>query len=253
MPVLTQSKLDAIQSSCMQERRLKHKHQVFTVLLLAASLQACGGGSSSSSSSPPVTSVPQDKLDGMNPSLWEIGPIINGKNYSVGAQARPTQTPDGWSIDFPNATEGGSIHYVTMPSVPLDNYERIHIKYRIEANPGVILYATSDPNAPSMLVLYFQRADDNWSGTAKYESYRWWASFRIQSPLVPGEYEVFAPFDQVWTAVQSSSTVTNWNEFLEARKNAGRIGFTLGGGSGLGHGVSASGPARIVVTHFGVE
>ena len=42
-------------------------------------------------------------------------------------------------------------------------------------------------------------------------------------------------------------------EFAEAIANASRIGFVLGGGDGLGHGVYATGPLRIVVTGFEVR
>ena len=50
-----------------------------------------------------------------------------------------------------------------------------------------------------------------------------------------------------------SSRESNPSDFKSAIDNAGRIGFVLGGGDGLGHGVFATGPARIVVTGFTVE
>jgi hypothetical protein len=72
-------------------------------------------------------------------------------------------------------------------------------------------------------------------------------------PLKAGEYEVVAGFNENWTAVQISSAFTNSAAFQNALKSAGRIGFTLGGGDGYGHGVYATGPARLVVTSFKVE
>jgi hypothetical protein len=61
------------------------------------------------------------------------------------------------------------------------------------------------------------------------------------------------PLNGNWTAVQSSSARTNPAAFRAALAAADRIGFVLGGGDGFGHGVFATGPARLVVTSFRVE
>jgi hypothetical protein len=53
--------------------------------------------------------------------------------------------------------------------------------------------------------------------------------------------------------VQSSSARTNPAAFRAALAEADQVGFVLGGGDGYGHGVFATGPARIVVTDFRVE
>ena len=98
-----------------------------------------------------------------------------------------------------------------------------------------------------------QREGDDWSGVGQYETYRWWASFKSQTPLIAGNYEIIAPFDQKWTAVQTSDALTNNTAFNDALLHANRVGFTLGGGDGLGHGVYATGNAKIVVTEFVVE
>lgn len=47
----------------------------------------------------------------LNPSLWTIGPIINGVNYSHGMPLHPSTDGAGWSFDFPQS--GGSVHYIS--------------------------------------------------------------------------------------------------------------------------------------------
>ena len=59
--------------------------------------------------------------------------------------------------------------------------------------------------------------------------------------------------DLRWGAVMGGTAATNPSEFAAALANASRIGFVLGGGDGLGHGVYATGPLRLVVTGFEVR
>ena len=56
-----------------------------------------------------------------------------------------------------------------------------------------------------------------------------------------------------WTAVSTSSARTNPAGFQAALAEADQVGFVLGGGDGYGHGVFATGPARLIVTEFRVE
>ncbi|MBA3729320.1 MAG: hypothetical protein H0W92_00715 [Sphingomonas sp.] len=46
---------------------------------------------------------------------------------------------------------------------------------------------------------------------------------------------------------------TNPMGFRSALANADEVGFVLGGGDGLGHGVFATGRARLIVTSFRIE
>jgi hypothetical protein len=104
-----------------------------------------------------------------------------------------------------------------------------------------------------MITLYFQQAGDNWSGRGPFEGYRWYATFAQHSPITPGERVLVAPLNGNWTAVQTSSARTNPGAFRAALANADQVGFVLGGGDGVGHGVHATGPARLIVTDFRVE
>ncbi len=185
-------------------------------------------------------------------SDWTIGPIIRGRNYSRGMPLRPTPRPGGgWQVELPQAPR--SIHYVTFRHGSLAGKSRIVMRYRIEADPGVRIVPRTAPASPSMITLYVQRRGDDWSARGPYEAYRWFASFATQSPVIPGEHVLIAPLSGNWTAVQSSTARTNPAAFRAALANADEVGFVLGGGEGLGHGVSATGRARLIVTSFRIE
>lgn len=183
--------------------------------------------------------------------IWEIGPVIRGRNYSVDTPASPAQSRGGMVIPVPLAP--GSVHYVTMPSGSLAGAHRIVMRYRVEMAPGVTIRPITAPASPSIITLYFQRGGDDWSARGRFETYRWYATFASQSPIAAGDHTIVAPLTGNWTAVQSSSARSNPGGFAAALAGAGRVGFVLGGGDGYGHGVFATGPARIVVTDFRIE
>ena len=187
-----------------------------------------------------------------DPSAWVIGPIIRGRNYSVGMPLHPTpRRGGGFHIDLPRAP--GSVHYVTFPHGSLAGKRRIVMRYRVEADRGVRIEPTTVPSLPSMITLYFQRAGDNWTARGRFETYRWYATFATRSPIVAGEHVMVARLDGLWTAVQTSTARTNPAAFQAALAGADQVGFVLGGGDGFGHGVHATGRARLVVMEFRVE
>jgi hypothetical protein len=206
-------------------------------LLPLALLSACGDS---------VRAAPAD------PAAWTIGPIVRGRNYSQGVPLHPVpRRGGGFQIDLPRAP--GSVHYVTFRHGPLTARRRLVLRYRIEADPGVRILAASDGRSPSMITLYFQRSGDNWSGRGRFEAYRWYATFATRTPILPGSHEIVAPLDGPWTAVERSSARTSPAAFRAALAGADQVGFVLGGGDGYGHGVFATGRARLVVTEFRVE
>ena len=185
-------------------------------------------------------------------AAWSIGPIIKGRNYSQGVPRHPSpRRGGGWQVDLPQRP--GSLHYVTFPHGSLAGKSRIVMRYRIEAAPGVRIAPATAPESPSILTLFFQRGGDNWSARGRFEAYRWYATFASQSPIQPGQHEIAASLSGNWTAVMTSSARTNPSGFRDALANADQVGFVLGGGDGYGHGVYATGPARLVVTDFRVE
>ena len=182
---------------------------------------------------------------------WTIGPIIRGRNYSRGMPLRPTpRRGGGFVIDLPQAP--GSVHYVTFRHGSLAGKRRIVMRYRVEANAGVRLVPRTAPQGNAMITPYFQRAGDSWNARGPFEAYRWYATFATQNPT-PGEHVIVAPLDGNWTAVETSSARTNPAGFRDAVANADQVGFVLGGGDGYGHGVYATGRARLIVTEFRVE
>lgn len=213
------------------------------IMLLAGGALLAGGVDQS------ANAQPRSYLD---PAAWTIGPLIRGRNYSVGMPFHPSgQRGGGWYIDLPIAP--GSVHYVTFRHGSLRGVRRLILRYRVVAAPGAAIVPTDDPTSASIITLYFQRAGDNWSARGPFETYRWYATFASRSPISPGTFEIVAPLDGNWTAVQSSSTRSHPEAFREAVLHADEVGFVLGGGGGYGHGVSATGWARLIVTDFRVE
>ncbi|HEX8571323.1 MAG TPA: hypothetical protein VF759_01080 [Allosphingosinicella sp.] len=206
-----------------------------------AVLAACGDSAAAGADSPPASS-----------GGWTIGPIVRGRNYSKGVPLHPEpRRGGGWQVELPRAP--GSLHAATFRHGPLAGKRRIVMRYRIEAAPGVRILAASDGRSPGMITLYFQRSGDSWSGRGRFETYRWYATFATHSPLAPGEREMVAPLDGPWTAVTTSSARSSPGAFRSALAAADQVGFVLGGGDGYGHGVFATGRARLVVTDFRVE
>jgi hypothetical protein len=177
---------------------------------------------------------------GKLPAGWTA--ITDGKDYGARVE------PDG-SFDFPIAPD--SVHYVTRSCAGLNPSGGIRMRYRIVADPGVEFVPVGGPSAAAAgPALYFQRGGDDWSGRGKYERYRWWATFATPCPIVPGEFEIIARFDQRWTAVLSSNSDDFPEEFREALRHANRVGHTWGGWTGAGHGDQASGKARFELIAF---
>lgn len=190
---------------------------------------------------PPPVAAPADPMVADN---IEVGPIIDGTNYSKGVPVRPAAHPEGWSIEF------GEPHYVTFRHGPLTGKSRVVLRFRLEGEPGTVLAPPCCPGFIGLVTLYFAARDNDW----RQDGGRWWASSAtLQAPTVPGAYEIVAPIDGPWSSVTSMTSASDPAAFARALANADRVGFTLGGGDGLGHGLAADRPTRMVVTYLGVE
>lgn len=187
----------------------------------------------------------------LNPGAWEIGPVIRGESRSRLMPASPSPGP-GRAFQIALPGPGGSLNYVTTRHGSLAGKRRIVFSYRIEAAPGVRVVPRTAPQLPAQITLYFQRRGDNWSGRGPFEAYRWYATFATREPT-PGSHRMVVPLTGNWTAVQHSSARSNPAAFASAIAEAEQVGFVLGGGDGYGHGVFATGPARLIVTEFRVE
>ena len=179
-------------------------------------------------------------------SAWEIGPVIAGRNYSLGL-ARPTTTTDGWAFSIGPRHEP---HYVTFRHGSLRGKTRIRMRFRIDGPASAIVYgAKCATAAPAAVTLFFQRRDDDW----RRDGGRWWASFASMPLTGPSrEREVVAALDGRWTSVMTMSAANSPAAFAAAKAQADRVGFTFANCTGLGHGARATVPVRFVVTHFEV-
>lgn len=185
---------------------------------------------------------------------WQIGPTINGKNFSVGMPSRLYDSQEGASFDFPFPRESaGHVHYVTTETGPLDRARSVTLRYRIDAAPGTRFIARERTDRPATLSLYFQRRGDNWSAQRQYETFRWYVAADHMIPLTPGVHEVTVDLIDDWKAVSNSTATSNPRAFREALANASRIGFVLGSAGGRGHGVYSTAPARFTVLDFEVR
>jgi hypothetical protein len=211
-------------------------------MFVALGLASCN---SSTPDNPPTPTT----TDQQPASAWTIGPIIDGKDYSTGPQ-HPTPTPAGPSFAIP--LNPGSVHYITYHHGPLTGATTFTLHYRIDAAPGVEIKPISNPAQQSILALYFQRAGDNWSGTGKYDGYRWYSSAR-NMPVTPGDHTITASITDNWGGVETFNNKTNATEFRDAWDNADEIGFCIGGGTGVCHGVFATGKATLTILDFSVE
>lgn len=162
---------------------------------------------------------------------WNLGPTIDGKNYSTGSV-------NGNVITVQDA------HYITKAATgPLTG------TMSVTFNLSAPLTGTATPEngcgpAPATVTLYFQQAGDNWETDGK----RWWAKFATVTLDHAGDYTMTVPMDGAWTSVQDMTAANNPQAFADAKANPSRVGFTIGNCTGLGHG--GTGPAVLTIQSF---
>jgi hypothetical protein len=188
-------------------------------------------------------------------SSWEIGPIIRGKNYSVGMPLRPAPTRNGWSFDFPaGSRQAGHVHYVTFNPGPLSQASRIVVRYRVDAAPGTRFVPQQHPKLPGTVSLFLQRRGDNWSARGQYSYFRWYAPSHTVREITPGVHEMSVRLDDPqWTAVMGQRAAGNPEAFRAALGQTSRLGLVFGSARARGHGVFATAPARFELIDFRIE
>lgn len=206
---------------------------------------------------PAAPVVAQDRAVRPPPAdAWEIGPVIRGRNYSVGMPPSPSPVRGGeWAFDFPVGSEAaGHVHYVTAPAPDLSRFSRISYTYRVEAAPGTRFIPRETPDVPATVSLYIQRRGDDWSGRRSRAHFRWFAPTAHVTPLAPGTFRVTISLsDPAWTQVWGQPAASHPREFAAALADADRIGLLFGSSSARGHGVFASRRARFVLVDFRME
>ena len=186
---------------------------------------------------------------------WEIGPIIRGKNYSVGMPLRPAATQDGWTFDFPvGSRKAGHVHYVTFDPGRLSAASRIVVRYRVDAAPGTRFLPQEQPNRPGTVSLFLKRRGDNWSARGAYNYFRWYAPASSVREIAPGLHEISVRLDDPqWTAVLGQRAEEQPEAFRAALAQAGRVGLVFGSTRARGHGVFATAPARFELLSFRIS
>lgn len=210
-----------------------------TALILAAAAVSLVGINPATAAGPPA-------------DMWEIGPVIRGKNYSRGMPLRPTETRAGASFEIPGPTAAdGHVHYLTIPTRPLAGARRITLTYRIDAAPGTRFVPQEVPDEQATLSLYFQRAGDGW--TTRQPDWRWYAPFDRLVPLRAGTHTVTIGLNEDWIAMTGPSAFANPRGFRAALENTARVGFVFGSSGRRGHGVYATKSARFTVLDFRID
>ena len=208
------------------------KSETLVAGLIAGSLSVVGSHALAKSSAPA--------------GAWQIGPVIDGRNYSRGLSS-PSQFRDGWGFQIGPASEP---HYVTFRHGSLHGKRQIRMRFRVEGPAGARIFGAKCPlNSPSAVTLYFQRSGDDWST----DGGRWWATFATRQLNGPtGETEIVAPLNAKWSSVIRKNAANSPAEFAAAKLYADRVGFTFANCEGFGHGARATAPVRFVVTKFHV-
>lgn len=222
-------------------------HLLLALFLLLAACEDRGNGTWADEAGPcgAVIGSPGGTTEA---ARWYIGP----GDRSLGMPRHPAPHPEGWSFDFPLAGKG-HVHYLTFNHGPLTGKSRIVMRYRIEAAEGVKIHpqSTGEQNF-SQLAPYFQRRGDTW--LPDREHYRWFVAEQHRSmPLVPGTFELVVSLDGEWGAAVRSTSENNPEAFKAAKLQTECVGFVMGGGDGVGHGVYATGPAKFVLLDYRVE
>lgn len=199
-----------------------------------------------------LAAIPAPSAAQPSAGAWEIGPFIRGRSLSPGMPSRLDATEQGpsFAIPGPDASDG-HVHYVTVPTRPLEGARRITLRYRIDAPRGTRFVPQEDPGRTATLSLYFQRRGDSW--TMRHPDYRWYAPNDRVVPLSPGTHEISIGLDEDWIAMTGPGAHANPRGFAEALAQTARVGFVFGSDGGRGHGVYATQPARFTILDFEIE
>ena len=187
------------------------------------------------------------------PRAWSI-------RYSVGLPPHPApRDKGGWYFDFPSAP--GSVHYVTA-AVDMTASESVTANIEVTTTGMPTFDYALDPNNtcsyPAHVRFLLQQKDDDLSGIAGKQYYRWW-SINAAYALAAGSTTLTAQISDhsQWVSVfgeRADATAAATAGFKQAMQNLGAVGFAFGGGCFYGHGVRVSGGrARFAIISYAVK
>lgn len=228
--------------SLRYQRRAMVAHMKMKSAVIAATVAASALGSIA------IAAVPLAQQ-------WEIGPIIRGKNYSVGMPLQPVATPKGWYFDFPhNSRADGHVHYVTFAPGSLAGKSQIVVRYKVTAARGTRFVPQEHPELPGAVSLFFQRRGDTWSAKGRYEHYRWYAPNHAVQNIAPGVHQMTVSLrDPEWISVFGKNPSENPAAYAAALRDTDRLGLVFGSTAARGHGVFATAPARFELLSFAIK
>lgn len=181
---------------------------------------------------------------------WRIGPVIKGRNYSIGMPSTLARGPQGATFAFPQEGQG-EMHYATLPTGPLEGARTITVRYRIDAAPGARFIA-QETGETGTIGLAFQRAGDNWSGRGRFAGYRWYSPAAV--PLAAGTHTITASLDDPrWVGVMGAQSGSDPQAFRQALTDTESVSLTFGSAGRRGHGVFATAPARFTLLDFRID
>lgn len=169
--------------------------------------------------------------------------------YSNGVQQPQPYGPTGCVVTF---DERWTAHYLTHAG--MKGTQLLSAVIQVSAPIGTKFdfpRAGNSGTRPAGFGLFFQRSGDNLTGSGKYAHYRWWNRNRVA--LAEGVIQVNGNLldPSEWTNVWGQSGADHPAEFADAVREMGVSGFTFGGGSFYGHGVTAGpGAATFTVVEF---
>jgi len=191
----------------------------------------------------------------LDPALWEIGPVINGRSYSPGMPLHPSPEVRGWSFNFPHFD---GVYPAVVP-------RRVVGYLSTTVNPRALLSGTAvrmvfdivgdakftatEGDAPARVRLFLQRRGDTWN----QEHYRWWSVGYVDLGI--GSHILTANLTgQQWISVygKRGDDPSAARGFAVALADVANIGMTFGG-TFAGHGVYATGQAKFILKDYTLD
>lgn len=181
-------------------------------------------------------------------AVWNIGPVINGKDYSQGMPKVMPQDGQGYYFDFPPSP--GGVDYIFRSSGAVKAGQTMSIAFSLSGT-GLVKPCANSGTGPARLRLYFQRKGDDWSGSRQFEFYRWWSTANVVLDAL-GDFTLSAVLDPAqWSSVLGRTGDAAPKAFADALAKANVVGFTFGA-SFAGHGDYADGPVRFRLNSFAI-